>query len=326
MDVSVIIPVYNMEKYLEACIDSVLQQEDVSLEIILVDDGSKDSSPAICDRYAQNYSNVKTIHIQNSGSATARNEGLKLAQGKYITLTDSDDKMIPKMLSKMFVEAEKQNADIVCCNYQETDEQGHTHQMPFTGQIYVFNHEEAYIHFFAKNKIYSQCWTKLYRRDMLNMYGVRNEPGMRIDDDPIFNIKAFAKAQRVVVVDEPLYDYTIRNGSLARDFYRKNISHFIDCRMKRIQITENAIQNDLDSVKEWGMVNILMYCNELLGKVAMFPEYFTDTRVINIINIIKQNKQLLKKHYTICGFSKWGMLLILYLPNHLYMKYRQSKA
>ena len=95
MDVSVIIPVYNTENYLNACVDSILQQAAVSLEIILVDDGSTDASPKICDNYAQKYENVHAVHIQNSGPATAKNEGLKLAQGNYIALTDSDDKMEP---------------------------------------------------------------------------------------------------------------------------------------------------------------------------------------------------------------------------------------
>ena len=80
MDVSVIIPVYNTENYLNACVDSILQQAAVSLEIILADDGSTDASPKICDNYAQKYENVHAVHIQNSGPATAKNESLKLAQ------------------------------------------------------------------------------------------------------------------------------------------------------------------------------------------------------------------------------------------------------
>ena len=84
IDVSVIIPVYNTEKYLAACIESILLQTNVSLEIILVNDGSSDSSGSICDAYAEKYSNITAIHIQNSGQAVAKNKGLKIAQGNYI--------------------------------------------------------------------------------------------------------------------------------------------------------------------------------------------------------------------------------------------------
>ena len=100
MKLTIIIPVYNTENYLNACVDSILQQADVSLEIILIDDGSTDASSTICDDYAQKHENIHALHIKNSGPATAKNEGLKLAQGNYIALTDSDDKMEPWMLHK----------------------------------------------------------------------------------------------------------------------------------------------------------------------------------------------------------------------------------
>ena len=158
MDVSVIIPVYNTEKYLEKCVDSILRQTEVSLEIILVDDGSTDASANICEAYAKEHQNVKAIHIRNSGPATAKNEGLKLATGNYIALTDSDDKMEPLMLHKMISAGYKHDADIICCNYKQIDEQGNVSHLNSTNIQYVLNHEEGLIHFFSKDKIYSQCW------------------------------------------------------------------------------------------------------------------------------------------------------------------------
>ena len=160
MDVSVIIPVYNTEQYLANCVDSVLKQNGVSLEIILVDDGSTDSSPCICDKYAEEHDNITAIHIQNSGPATAKNKGLKLAQGNYIALTDSDDRMEPLMLHKMVSAGYEHDADIICCNYKQIDEQGNVSHLNSTNKQYILNHEEGLIHFFSKNKIYSQCWMR----------------------------------------------------------------------------------------------------------------------------------------------------------------------
>lgn len=94
IDICVIIPVYNTEKYLQRCVNSVIRQQGVTIEIILVDDGSTDASPKICDDYAARYSFITAIHIQNSGPATAKNEKFKIAKGNYIALTDSDDKMV----------------------------------------------------------------------------------------------------------------------------------------------------------------------------------------------------------------------------------------
>lgn len=325
MDISVIIPIYNTEKYLSACIESVLQQENVSIELILVDDGSTDSSPGICDTYANNYSNVKSIHIQNSGPATAKNVGLKLARGNYIALTDSDDKMEPLMLQKMINAAYSHNADIVCCNYKQIDEQGNISLLPYTNKIYVLNHEEGLIHFFGKDKIYSQCWTKIYRRKMLNDHNIENISGLHTDEDIIFNIQSFSHAQKTIIIDEPLYKYTHRLNSLARGYFKNNISQYIDNRMMRVRVTQDIVKEEPKIVKEWSIVNIVMYYNELLGRVALFPEYYNDKRIINIIGYIKNNKKTLYKHYKLCGFSRTGALLIMFLPSNCYMKYRQTK-
>lgn len=325
MDVSVVIPVYNTEKYLPVCIDSVLAQTGVSLEIILVDDGSTDSSPCICDKYAEEHDNITTIHIKNSGPATAKNEGLLLAKGNYIALTDSDDKMEPMMLHKMVNAGYNHNADIVCCNYKQIDEQGVVSHLNSTNQLYVLNHEEGLIHFFSKDKIYSQCWTKLYKRQMLRDYNIENDTGLRTDEDFIFNIRAFVCARSTVIVDEPLYVYTHRGNSLAHAYFKKNISQYIDNRIKRVQVTHDAVKNETEVVKEWSTVHIIMYYNELLGKVALFPDLHSDKRIINILNFIRRHKTILNHYYQLCGFSKIGKLLINYLPNFLYMKYRQSK-
>lgn len=325
MDVSVIIPVYNTEKYLEKCVDSILRQTEVSLEIILVDDGSTDASANICEAYAKEHQNVKAIHIRNSGPATAKNEGLKLATGNYIALTDSDDKMEPLMLHKMISAGYKHDADIICCNYKQIDEQGNVSHLNSTNMQYVLNHEEGLIHFFSKDKIYSQCWTKLYKRQMLIDHHIENYPGLRTDEDFIFNIRAFTKAKTTVIVDEPLYEYTHRENSLAHAYFKKNISQYIDNRIQRVQVTQDTVTNESGTVKQWSIVHIIMYYNELLGKVAQFPEYYSDKRIKGILKFIKNNRLILNQHYRLCGFSKTGKWLISYLPTKLYMKYRKSK-
>lgn len=325
IDVSVIIPVYNTEKYISACLDSILKQSEVSIEIIIIDDGSTDSSASICDKYAQEYSNIKALHIKNSGPATAKNEGIELAQGNYIALTDSDDRMEPLMLYKMVNAGTKHNADIICCNYKQIDENGNISHINSTNKQYVLNHEEGLIHFFSKDKIYSQCWTKLYKRQMLNDNHIMNDPGLRTDEDFIFNIRAFVHAQTTVIVDEPLYEYTHRENSLAHSYFKKNMNQYIENRIKRVHVTQDAVKNESENVKEWSIVHIIMYLNELLGKVANVPYFYTDKRIKDIFKFIRNNKRILNKYYNHCGFSKIGKSLILYLPSRLYMRYRRTK-
>lgn len=326
IDVSVVIPVFNTEKFLSTCIESVLQQEGVTTEIFLVDDGSTDSSGDICNRYAESYDNITVMHMRNSGQSVAKNKGLAQAQGRYVTFTDSDDKMTPQMLSKMVSAGDKYQADIICCSYQQVDEQGVVSHAESSNQEYVLNHEEALIHLYSKDKIYSQCWTKLYCRQTLLEHQVENEP-IRFDEDLIFNIRAFKYARTVVIVDEPLYVYTYRRDSVAHGYWRhkENISQYMNDRIRRIEITQEAVEGESKLVKEWSMVHMIMYYNELLGRVAPFYEYHSDKRVTKILKFIRSNKTVLNRHYAKCGLSKVGKTLLLYLPQCLYMKYRSTR-
>lgn len=117
--ISVIVPVYNVEKYLNRCIDSILNQTLKQIEIILVDDGSTDNSPIICDEYCERYENIKAIHKENNRVAAARNDGIKIATGKYIALVDSDDWIDPNMLEEMYNKAEEFHTDITMCDFRK---------------------------------------------------------------------------------------------------------------------------------------------------------------------------------------------------------------
>lgn len=327
MDISIIIPVYNTEKYLSSCIDSILRQTNVSFEIILVDDGSSDSSPLICDSYASKYDNIRCYHIKNSGPATARNKGFNVATGEYVTFTDSDDKMEPQMLYKMITAGKKHHADIICCNYKEIDEEGNITPRNYSNQTYILNHEEALVHFYSKDKIFSQCWTKLYKKQLLINNHIENDPSLRFDEDIIYNIKAFRYAKTTVIIDEPLYEYTLRGNSLAHgEYYIKHTDQYIDDSLKRVRITQESVNDESHIVKEWSNVHILLYHNQLIGRVATLPKYHSDKRIKGIFKYIRNNKKTLNKYYKRCGLSFIGLLLISYLPSSIYMMYRKSKT
>ena len=116
--ISVIVPVYNVEKYLSRCIDSILNQTYKDYEIILIDDGSKDSSGKICDEYAKNHNNISVIHTKNRGLSAARNTGTENSHGEYITFVDSDDLISNSFLSDLYTLIVNNNADISLCNFQ----------------------------------------------------------------------------------------------------------------------------------------------------------------------------------------------------------------
>ena len=124
--ISFIIPVYNVEKYLAECIESVLCQSYANIEIILVDDGSTDKSADICDKYSEKYDRIHVIHKKNGGASSARNEGLCIAQGSYVAFVDSDDFISPVMAEKLIAAINETDSDLAMCSFAYTDESGKT--------------------------------------------------------------------------------------------------------------------------------------------------------------------------------------------------------
>lgn len=326
MDISVIIPVYNVEQYLRRCLDSILCQKDVSMEIILVDDGSTDSSGKICDEYATKHPEVKCIHTPNAGPSTAKNKGYDIATGNYIAFIDSDDEIKEEMFSIMLQSGYKHNADIVCCNYIQIDENGKLSHTKHTNREYVLNQDEALKAILIKDKIYSQCWTKIYKRATMQSNNVRNTEGLKTEEDFIYNIQAFACSQIVCIVDKPLYIYTHRTRSLSKDYYRNHISQYIDNRILRLELVDSIIHKSFPHLKEYSTYHCIFYYNELLGRVCLFPHLYNDQRILKVISYVRKHRDVLMAYHHKLGFSKAGAYLILYIPDALYLQYRFWKS
>ena len=325
MDISVIIPIYNVEKYLRRCLDSVLRQKNVSMEVILVDDGSTDSSGSICEEYVIKHSNIKCIHIKNSGPSTAKNVGYDVAIGDYVAFIDSDDEIKSEMFSTMLKSGFRHNADIVCCNYIQVDEEGHISHTEHTKQEYVLTQDEALKAILIKDKIYSQCWTKIYKRDTMNLHHVRNTEGLKTEEDFIYNIQAFACSKTVCIVDKPLYIYNHRSTSLSKDYYRDNINQYIDNRILRLELVESIIHKKFPYLEEYSTYHCIFYYNELLGRICQFPNLYRDKRIKKVLSYIRCHITTLTAYHNSLGFSVIGVFLIYLLPNLLYMYYRKTR-
>ena len=326
MDISVIIPIYNVEKYLRRCLNSVLQQENVKLEVILIDDGSSDSSGNICDEYTSNFTNVKCVHIDNSGPATAKNIGYEHATGNYVAFIDSDDEIKPNMFCTMLQSGYKHNADIVCCNYIQVNEDGSYEHTKHTGKEYVLNRDEALKAILIKDKIYSQCWTKIYKRATIEANHIRNTDGLKTDEDFIYNIQAFACSQTVCIVDLPLYIYSHRKTSLSKDYFNTHISQYIDKRILRLELVEKIIHEQFPYLKKYCSYHCIFYYNELIGRICKYPQIYRDKRVRKVVSYIRNHSEILRTYHKQLGFSKYGIYLILYLPLTSYLYYRLWKS
>lgn len=324
IQLSVIIPVYNTQEYLERCVNGVIANKGINMEIILVDDGSTDASPSLCDNYSFKYDFIKAIHISNSGPATAKNRGLEIARGEYVAMIDSDDEPKHDMFERMINAAKKNDADIVCCNYLERYDDGSTRTFDYTNETTVLDHYHGVEHFLMKKKIYTQCWTKIYRRGMIEQFGVRNVEGLKTDEDFIFNICSFVHAQKTCIIDSPLYIYSMRGTSLSKDYFNKDINAYINNRLLRFDIVDKILRSYAKDNLKHAVFNRLFYSNELLGRIALFPSHFSDKRTQSVIRYMRRHLLYALSVHREIGFSIMGCLMLL-LPTPFYMRYRHNK-
>lgn len=215
--ISVIIPVYKTEKYIERCLNSVVNQTYNNLEILLIDDASPDNCPEICDEWAKRDRRIKTFHIENKGVANARNIGVAAANGEFIAFVDSDDYVEPDMFALLLDNLIKQNADISMCSYclnEDMSEQNHN-------AIRVLQHEEIIVNIVSGEYEYGLLWNKLYRRKTI---GDAYMPRLTYSEDMVFNYFVMKNAEKMVISDAVKYHYNVNEGSAtASEFDDSNL-------------------------------------------------------------------------------------------------------
>lgn len=207
--ISVIIPVYNVAEYLPQCLDSVLSQDHRELEVILIDDGSTDDSGAICDAYAASDSRVKVIHQKNGGAAAAKNAGLRMATGTYLSFVDSDDYLEPDAYGYMLSAMEESGADAIHCNFREVYLNRSEECIAHRGSSLVSSRD--YLVRFTKDWSCPLLWNKLYKRELFE--NVFFEEGHKIDDE-YFTYQGFLRECTVLCAEKIVYNYRKRRSSV----------------------------------------------------------------------------------------------------------------
>lgn len=211
--ISVIVPIYNMEKYLKKCVDSILNQTYSNLEIILVDDGSTDLSAAICDEYLKLDNRIKVFHKKNGGLSDAKNFGLKKANGKYVGFVDSDDWIEKNMYEEMFSKLKNTKSNIVICGRYLEYENGEKHEWCNKNEI-IMDKEQSLIYLNSFYNIDMSSCDKLYEKSLFENiefpYGKKCE-------DAYTTYLLFAKADRVAYIPKCFYHYLQRSGSISRN-------------------------------------------------------------------------------------------------------------
>lgn len=248
--VSVIVPVYNVEKYLRQCVDSIIAQTYRNLEIILVDDGSPDNCGAICDEYAEKDSRIQVIHQKNSGLSVARNSGLNISTGEYIAFIDSDDWVADNFIEKLHSYAGPNTLTVCNLIFWTSETNNHIFMKPRASEN--INRDE-----FWKRTMGEECtayivaWSKLYPSKVFNQ--LRFPTGLLHEDEAILH-NVLDQVEEICVVYEPLYFYRQNEDSImGQGFSPKRLDGFVAWaeRLKYFRINNLRLHEDALSQKYW---------------------------------------------------------------------------
>ncbi len=215
MKTSIIIPLYNASSYLHHCIDTLLSQPFQDIEIILVDDGSTDESPAICDEYASKDGRIKVFHEVHSGVAHSRQIGLEYATGDYILYVDADDMVDTNMISDMYDEAIRQQADMVICDYRELTHDGEVYQK----QEPTASDGVTVLDDILNGRLYGALWNKMMRRMWLLETKACFPQELSMREDLIFLSRCLPFAKKLTYIPKAYYGYERRNATALTSNY-----------------------------------------------------------------------------------------------------------
>ena len=259
MLISLIIPVYNAEKYISDAIESVLQQPLKDIEIILVDDGSTDNSQEICRKYEKEYSNVRYIKQENKGASVARNVGMNLAEGKYVMFLDADDRLVPDSLNTQMEQILKEDADIIACsNYFSNFERNR-----YSVESQLMDRCVSGWQIFNLPGHFGAC---IYRLRMLKERGVSFDAGVALGEDQVFKMKALYVAEKVRMVSQFLYIYCNTPTSITHTYEDKYT--VVDAWLKaREWFLENCRKEHLPQIMQYLELKIT-------SKVLFYAKYF----------------------------------------------------
>ena len=271
--ISIIVPIFRVEEYLDRCVASIVGQTYRNLEIILVDDGSPDGCPAMCDAWKTKDSRITVIHQENAGLSQARNVGLALATGEYIGFVDSDDWIEPEMYEMLLGVIQETGADISICNLR-ADPVGEIVPVSNKGTNakQELTPEESIRNYFTKLR-FVVVWNKLYRKCILDSISF---PIGKCYEDIYWTYKAMAKAQKIVYLDRVLYHNILRSGSISR-----NREHFYQIdRFGGWKESLDFCRQHYPSLESLALSNYLLTCYDLYIILALIErQYDQDGRI-----------------------------------------------
>ncbi len=306
--ISIIVPVYNVEKYLENCIDSILNQTFKDFELILVNDGSIDNSLEICKHYKNIDDRIYIINKKNGGLSSARNAGLDIAKGEYIGFVDSDDYIHPQMYEILYDQIIKNKADISMCEFKKVSEFNKNelaNKVVLNKEAEILNNKEAVYKLGENDSVtYVVAWNKLYKKSLFN--NVKFKEGIIHEDEYIIH-RLLYQAKKIVYIKEKLHFYLQREGSIMNKKLNINSADYLLACSDRVRF---FYEKDLIQLKDkWQKIYLWKFFND-------YPELYKEYNRNKKLKILRKDfsnllKILLKnKNYSLKEKVSWIIFAI----------------
>ncbi len=252
--ISVIVPIYNVEKYLDRCIKSIVNQTYENLEIILVDDGSPDNSPKMCDEWAKKDKRIKVIHKENGGVSSARNIGIDKSRGEWITFVDADDYIEPTYAEDMLAVSNDFDTKYICCGYNKVYS-NKSETINSSGEIIELNKKDFLIALLNVQTSYGFVHMKLIHKDVIG--NVRFNEELPVGEDALFNVQLCKNLDKAVIYNKPLYNYRINLNSVVRKYDEHYVDKYTNSMTKMKAYIDKNYKND-ETVK-LNIYNYIVY-------------------------------------------------------------------
>ena len=310
--ISFIVPIYNVERYLQKCVDSILAQSYSNIEVVLVDDGSTDESVAICDSYANRDKRVQVIHKENGGASSARNEGLSFAHGSYIAFIDSDDYVSPSMAEKLLDAISKTDSDLAMCNFAYTDELGNiTESFSDDTKAGEYRTEELLRKVAAGWTFGILVWNKLFKKELFDG-GLLFLEG-RIAEDEMIAHRLLARVRKAVIIPDVLCFYRHRTGSVTNSAFNEKNLDSLEALIDRVEFFISINEEELAYIASVtamkNLADLWSFRNKSKEIKAVLKSY--RTRIRNLCGKIGKQQVAGKYVFSVFLFEKSFPLFLL---------------
>lgn len=283
--ISVIVPIYNVEKCLARCVDSIVNQTYKNLEIILVDDGSPDRCPQMCDDYAEKDSRIKVLHKKNGGLSDARNAGMAVATGEYISFIDSDDYVSDDFFECLLDVVNKENSDIAECSVVKFYEDNRFDEFSDDLSVKTYDTQDAMSALIAENPFHQYVWNKLYKTELVKdiPYAVG-----KLNEDEFWTYQVFGRANKVSKLNKTMYYYFQRNSSIMGVGYNIRRLDALEGKANR----QKYIENNFPELSTQAKIDLYGSCMFAYQSVLKFMSGADKKKALSIIKKYKNNCNL----------------------------------